>query len=247
MRQMMRTPHCVCITNLINNKIYIPISSLEEALSCDIVTFHVPLNLEGIDKSVHLLNERNISLIKENTILINASRGPVVDNIALKNRLKKEKNIYTVLDVWEKEPDYDLELMKLVEIGTPHIAGYSFEGKVNGTTMIYKQLCENLNIKPTWTPDLPDVPDNIINLKRKESKQETLTALFDKSYQIKNDDLLMREALSYNKKKKMVHFDSLRKNYRLRRELINYQAQIDSLNKNIIDLLSSLRLTVLEN
>ena len=222
-------------------------SSLEEALSCDIVTFHVPLNLEGIDKSVHLLNERNISLIKENTILINASRGPVVDNIALKNRLKKEKNIYTVLDVWEKEPDYDLELMELVEIGTPHIAGYSFEGKVKGTTMIYKQLCENLKIKPTWTPDLPDVPNNVINLKRKESKQEILTALFDKSYQIKNDDLLMREALSYNKKKKMVHFDSLRKNYRLRRELINYQAQIDSLNKNIIDLLSSLRLTVLEN
>jgi len=227
----------------VNNKKF---SSLEEALNCDIVTFHVPLNLEGIDKTVHLLNERNISLIKENAILINASRGPVVDNNVLKNRLKENKNIFAVLDVWEKEPDYDLELMKLVEIGTPHIAGYSFEGKVNGTTMIYKQLCENLNIKPTWTPDLPEGPDNVIDLKRKESKQEILTALFDKSYQIKNDDLLMREASSFTKEKKTAHFDFLRKNYRLRRELINYQARIDSSNKKTFELLSSLRLTILE-
>ena len=226
-----------------NNKKF---STLEEALSCDIVTFHVPLNLEGIDKTVHLLNKKNISLIKENAILINASRGLVVDNNALKSRLKEEKNIYAALDVWEKEPDYDLELMELVEIGTPHIAGYSFEGKVNGTTMIYKQLCENLKIKPTWTPHLTDVPDNIIDFKGKENYLEILTALFNKSYQIKNDDLLMREASNFIKETKTAHFDSLRKNYRLRRELINYQVRIDSSNKNNIKLLSRLRLSIFE-
>lgn len=226
-----------------NNKMF---SSLEEALSCDIVTFHVPLNLEGIDKTVHLLNEKNISLLKENAILINASRGMVVDNNALKNRLKKNKNIYAVLDVWEKEPNYDVELMELVEIGTPHIAGYSFEGKVNGTTIIYEQLCEHLKIKPTWIPILPEVSDNSINLEGKESKLEILTALFDKSYQIKNDDILMREASDFTEEEKTAHFDSLRKNYRLRRELINYHVHKESLNQNNLHLLSSLRLSILE-
>ncbi|NOX64598.1 MAG: 4-phosphoerythronate dehydrogenase [Chlorobi bacterium] len=220
--------------------------SLEEALKCDIVTFHVPLNLDGVDKTVHLLNENNISLIKENAILINASRGPVVDNNALKNRLKKGKNIFAVLDVWEKEPDYDLELMELVEIGTPHIAGYSFEGKVNGTTMIYEQLCKFLNVKPTWKPKLPEVEDNIISLEEKEKNIEILTAIFNKSYQIKNDDLLMREASGFSRDEKITHFDSLRKNYNLRRELINYTAQINSHSQINKKVLSSLRLNILE-
>ncbi|VAX27736.1 Erythronate-4-phosphate dehydrogenase [hydrothermal vent metagenome] len=220
--------------------------SLEETLKCDIVTFHVPLNLEGADKTVHLLNEDNISLIKENAILINASRGPVVDNNTLKNRLKKGKNVFAVLDVWEKEPDYDLELMELVEIGTPHIAGYSYEGKVNGTTMIYEQLCKFLNVKPNWKPKLPKVEDNLINLEEKKKNIEILTEIFKKSYRIKNDDILMREASNLPRDEKIPHFDSLRKNYSLRRELINYTAQINShsqINKN---LLSSFRLNIIE-
>lgn len=221
-------------------------SSLEEALKCDIITFHVPLNLEGIDKTVHLLDENNISLIKENAILINASRGPVVDNNALKNRLKKEKNIFAVLDVWEKEPDYDLELMKLVEIGTPHIAGYSFEGKVNGTTMIYEQLCKFLNIKPVWKPQLPKVENNVINLEEKKKHLEILTAIFNKSYRIENDDHLMREALELSMDEKINHFDSLRKNYSLRRELINYTAQIKSFSQINKKVLSSFRLNIIE-
>lgn len=220
--------------------------SLEEALKCDIVTFHVPLNLDGIDKTVHLLNENNISLIRENAILINASRGPVVDNNTLKNRLKKEKNIFVVLDVWEKEPDYDLELMELIEIGTPHIAGYSFEGKVNGTKMIYEQLCKFLKAKQTWEPKLPDVEDNIISLEEKEKSIEILTAIFNKSYRIKNDDLLMRGASSFSRDEKITHFDSLRKNYNLRRELINYTAQINSHSQINKKVLSSLRLNILE-
>ena len=226
-----------------NNK---KIATQGDELSCDIVTFHVPLNLEGIDKTVHLLNEKNISLIKNKAILINASRGPVFDNNVLKNKLKEKNNVFAVLDVWEKEPDYDLELMELVEIGTPHIAGYSFEGKANGTTMIYEQLCEHLDIKPNWIPKLPDAPDSIIDLKGKVKKLERLKALFDKSYQIKNDDLLMREASNFTNEEKTAHFDSLRKNYRLRRELINYQVRIDSSNKTNSKILSTLRLTVLD-
>ena len=221
-------------------------SSLEEALSCDIVTFHVPLNLEGIDKTYHLLNEKNISIINDNTILINASRGAVIDNKVLKTQLEKGKKILTVLDVWEKEPDYDIELMKLVEIGTPHIAGYSFEGKVKGTTMIYRQFCEYLNKNPTWTPKPPSAHDTITDLGGKANKLDILTELFNRSYRVINDDSLMREAISFSREEKASHFHSLRKNYRLRRELINYHAQIDSSNKKNIPLLFSLRLNIVK-
>lgn len=223
-------------------------SSLEEALNCDIVTFHTPLNLGGIDKTYHLLNENNISIIKDNAILINASRGPVIDNNMLKAQLKKEKKILAVLDVWENEPDYDLELMKLIEIGTQHIAGYSFEGKVNGTTMIYDQFCSFMNLKSSWKLELPQVHDNIINLQKNETKLDTLISVFNKSYQIKQDDLLMRKATRFSREKKINHFyfDSLRKNYRFRRELINYRAKTDMLCKKNSELLTSLRLSILE-
>ena len=228
----------------INN--YENFSSLEEALKCDIITFHVPLNLDGIDKTVHLLNRENISLIKENAILINASRGPVVDNTMLEEKLSKDKNIFAVLDVWENEPDYSLDLMKYVEIGTPHIAGYSLEGKVNGTTMIYEQLCDFLNMKPTWKPKMPEVKDNIIDLMGEKKNIEILSTIFEKSYRIKEDDDLMRKALKFSKEEKIKYFDSLRKNYRLRRELINYTAQIDASNRKIKKLLNAFRLNIVE-
>ncbi len=226
-----------------NNKNF---STLEEALKCDIVTFHVPLNLEGIDRTVHLLNKENISLIKENAILINASRGPVIDNRMLKKRLLEKNNIFVVLDVWENEPDYDIDLLKLIELGTPHIAGYSFEGKLNGTIMIYQQLCEFLKVKPTWKPKLPIVKNNVIDLSEKKKNIEILSTIFNRSYEVKKDDLLLREAFGFTKEEKIKHFDSLRKNYRLRRELINYKAQVKSKEKINTKLLSSLRLNIVE-
>ncbi|MEA3419849.1 MAG: 4-phosphoerythronate dehydrogenase, partial [Campylobacterota bacterium] len=147
-------------------------STLEEALKCDIVTFHVPLNRSGIDNTIHLLNEENINLLKANTILINSSRGPVVNNKALKKRLKEKRDIYAVLDVWETEPNYDSELLKLVDVGTPHIAGYSYEGKVNGTVMIYNALSKHLGVNPDWKPALPQVIHNEIEMSGRETEEE---------------------------------------------------------------------------
>jgi erythronate-4-phosphate dehydrogenase len=106
-------------------------STLEEALECDIITLHVPLNKTGIDKTYHLLDEERINNLKPGTILINTSRGAVVDNIALLNRLKNKNDITVVLDVWENEPSINQELLQNVFLGTQHIAGYSYEGKEN--------------------------------------------------------------------------------------------------------------------
>ena len=215
---------------------------LEEALSCDIVTLHVPLNNGGADNTYHMLNDKNISLINERTILINSSRGPVIDNKALKERLLIKKDILTVLDVWEKEPDYDAELMNLVELATPHIAGYSFEGKVNGTVMVYKALCEFLNVLPTWKPELPVVSNNQIDIDGNETTEKMLSNIFNKSYKISDDDKLLREGSLLPVKEKSNHFDSLRKNYRFRRELNNYTVNLKNKNDRALKVINELRL-----
>ena len=91
----------------------------------DILTFHTPLNKSGPYTTLHLMDETRLSAMKDNGILINASRGAVVDNRALLSVLAGGKPLSVVLDVWEPEPDLSTELLSLVDIGTPHIAGYT--------------------------------------------------------------------------------------------------------------------------
>lgn len=217
-------------------------SPLEETLKCDIITFHVPLNLEGRDKTLHLLNEKNIKLIKNGAIIINSSRGPVVSNQALKLRLKEKNDIHAVLDVWEEEPNYDVELFNLAEIGTPHIAGYSFEGKVNGSKLIYDALSDYLKTEKTWKPFLEKVVDSKFLVSEEMSNSQILQKLFDKSYKIVDDDFLMRQSLGLLETEKVKHFDSLRKNYRKRRELNNFEVGLKSDNNKLKKLLKVLRI-----
>ena len=104
----------------------------------DILTFHTPLYKEGQYKTLHLADEALIRRLKPGTILINACRGAVVDNAALLKRLQENQPLSVVLDVWEPEPDLNIELLKRVDIGTPHIAGSTLEGKARGTTQVFE-------------------------------------------------------------------------------------------------------------
>lgn len=194
----------------------------EEALQADIITFHVPLNIGGEFNTFHLLNECNLDLIKSGAILINSSRGAVIDNAALKKRLKKKKKIFTILDVWENEPGIDLELLKLVDIATPHIAGYSYEGKVNGTFMIYEALCRYFGFEKKWRPPENKIENNTIKISSRTLEGQ-LYELFSSIYSIMRDDKNMRKMLKAEDPGKV--FDSLRKEYPLRRELKNYRLE----------------------
>ena len=195
-----------------------------------------------MDKTTHLLNEKNIHLIKKNAIVMNASRGPVVSNEVLKRIIKEKRDIHAVLDVWETEPNYDSELLELVEIGTPHIAGYSYEGKVNGTVMIYDALSKYLGIDPHWKPELPQVMSNQIELNGSETQKELLAKLFRKSYSIIDDDILLRQGLDLSPDKQAEQFDILRKTYRVRRELSNFKVLQNPENEKFRDLLKVLRI-----
>ena len=218
-------------------------STLKETLKCDIITFHVPLNRDGVDKTLHLLDEESLKIIKPNAILINSSRGPVVSNDALKKRLQKSNDIHAIIDVWESEPDYDVELLELVEIATPHIAGYSFEGKVNGTLMIYDALSKLTNSSHSYKPKFPQIENPEILLDEKESLESLLLKLFICSYDIMEDDKLIRESAKLPLQERKKQFDKLRKTYRVRRELSNFSTTLNSYNERYRAVLEQLRVT----
>lgn len=217
--------------------------SLREILNCDIITLHVPLTIQGENKTFHLFNEENLSQLKENTLFINTSRGEVVDNLALLNALKRKKLI-TVLDVWENEPEINYDLLHEVILSTPHIAGYSFEGKVQGTKLIYDALCRLLNINPTWKPNYPSISDQIMLEPGLDSIRH-INAVIKKVYDIESDSDNLKSALKLDLKVRGNHFDLLRKNYPLRREFCNYRITKENpSDESLKKLFSSLRFKV---
>lgn len=218
--------------------------TLEEALNADIVTCHVPLNKTGIDKTVHLINEENINMLHEGTLLINSSRGPVVDNSILKNFMIKNK-IFAVLDVWEGEPNLDTELLSAVDIASSHIAGYSMEGKVNGTVLVYNKLCDFLGIQPKWTPNYPPIAEDKFAVNNFENSVSMFDSLFKRIYDIQFDNNLMKNALKVESTEIPKYFDSLRKNYRVRREFSNYKLKVENLTDDLKKILNAFRFQLL--
>ncbi|MHB8851949.1 MAG: 4-phosphoerythronate dehydrogenase [Ignavibacteriaceae bacterium] len=217
--------------------------SLEKALNADIITFHVPLNLEGVDKTFHLINAEKLSSLKRGTILINASRGQVIDNSVLVKFIK-EKSLLVNLDVWENEPDINIDLLNQVCIATPHIAGYSLEGKINGTVIIYNALCSFLKVKPMWNPIFQKVRENEITINYNGKLTATLTNIFKSAYAIKEDDARMRRIENLEKKDRSAYFDKLRKEYPFRREFSNYKAVISNGDERILNIIKNFRFQV---
>ena len=134
--------------------------SMEQiAKEADIITFHVPLTKEGRYPTYHLVNEKLLDSLSKRPIIINSSRGAVVDNEALLYAINYNKVKDAVIDTWENEPNINKELLKRVWIGTPHIAGYSADGKTNADNMVISALCEffSLPMQPAICP--PEIPN----------------------------------------------------------------------------------------
>jgi len=190
---------------------------------CDIITLHVPLNREGEDKTVHLLDRHNISVMKRDAILINSSRGEVVDNIALRDALKDGALRGAALDVWEGEPDTDPELVAVTDIATPHIAGYSVDGKANATINSVRVVAAELGLPMgRWEPEgLPLPAEPLINLSDTcDSSAGVVARAVFHTYPIMEDDRLFRNATE--------KFEYLRDNYRIRREFGSYSVRTNS-------------------
>lgn len=191
----------------------------EEILKADVITFHTPLTLEGSHPTYHLVDTEFLGAMKPDALLINASRGSVIDNRALNLMLEGRQDLSVVLDVWEGEPLIDRELAQRVEVATPHIAGYSFDGKVRGTSMIYEAFCKAEGIDASiQTRDLiPPEVNQVIDLMEGEVPM-TARALTRLVYNIMEDDFTLRSTLKLPRERRVAAFDQLRKHYKLRRE-----------------------------
>lgn len=179
---------------------------------CDIITAHVPLNLDGIDKTFHLIDDSFLSKTNPGTVIINSSRGEVVDNLALLNYLNSGKTKDAILDVWENEPLINLNLLDKAAIATPHIAGYSFEGKANGTTMAVQAISKFFDLPLTdWSPEeLEKEKEEIILDAKDNSFQSLCSEAISKIYSIEKDDAVLREHPD--------KFEAHRGNYPIRHE-----------------------------
>ena len=208
---------------------------LDELMGCDIITLHVPLYLSGADKTLNLFDENRINKMKRGSVLINTSRGKVVEQTALKTALRKGHLSGAILDVWEQEPDVDKEMLELVDIGTSHIAGYSYDGKVKGTRMVFDSICEFFSIDKEWKVKLPspEVPYIEVTSNETQDLAEIIADVVFRVYDIKKDDNKLRKILNLEGKEKKDFFDALRANYRVRREFFNTRLKLSTENENL--------------
>ncbi len=218
---------------------------LEEIFACDFVTMHTPLTYEGQDKTFHLADEAFFSKVKDGAIFLNTSRGKVQDEAALKQAMQSGRLSAVVLDVWETEPNVDPWLLQYVDISTPHIAGYSFDGKVAGMIMIYEGLCEHfgLTAKKTAADFLPppDVAEIVIDPEEyARAEERVIHDTVQQVYVINRDDFNMREILLQPDDERGVWFDGLRKNYPRRREFQNTKVVIPDIECCIVNKLSGI-------
>jgi erythronate-4-phosphate dehydrogenase len=206
---------------------YVPVEALYD---CDFLTIHTPLTREGIARTFHLADARFFSSLKPGAIFLNAARGAIVDSEALKAAIRAGRLRAVVLDVWENEPNIDVGLLEMVDLGTPHIAGYSFDGKVAGMIMIYQSLCEHLGMSPKlgvedFLPE-PEVPRLRID-PGDLSEEELLARAIEQVYSIKRDDENLRQIVCQPPDGRGRFFDALRKNYPVRRESHNTVVALD--------------------
>ena len=172
------------------------------AAECDVITFHTPLIKEGKYKTFHLADKDFFASLRKKPVIINTSRGEVVDTSAILDAINEKRVSEVIIDVWENEPHINLDLLHKVYVGTPHIAGYSSDGKLNATIMTLKSLCEffHLDVDINLSLDEDFREENII-----DNKDDILSC-----YNPKNDYSVL---LSHPE-----DFEKIRGNYKLRKE-----------------------------
>ena len=209
---------------------FVPLERIQR--EADFVTFHVPLTHFGPYRTEHLADGDFFRGLKRKPFFFNTSRGDVVDESALKAAIRTGRVSGTVLDVWHNEPDIDRELLSLVDFGTPHIAGYSADGKANGTAMAVEAVLLNLparviihaprafyamresirQVKADILAKVP-APANPVITPDPASPHPLADAVFA-SYDVAEDDAALRAAPE--------DFEALRGSYRVRREFPAY-------------------------
>src|SRR5690606_12872887 len=172
--------------------------SLADALKCDVVTLHTPLTRSGGHATYHMLPDQELAGLGAEQLLINAGRGEVIDSAALIRRLEQCDAPLVALDVWEYEPRISPELVDLVWLATPHTAGYSLEGKMQGTDMVIQALGRflGLPVRKKASQYLPEPPRRKISITSNAAEDDAIRLALPACYDPRRDDLRLRLAMN---------------------------------------------------
>ena len=174
------------------------------AHECDFISFHTPLVRKGENPTFHLANKTFFDSLQQKPLIINTSRGEVIDTAAFKEALLNGQVADGVIDVWENEPHIDLELLEKLFISTPHIAGYSADGKANATRMALDAVARFFHLTPSWNIEAPALPPRIYSADKEKAFLELYNPMRDSNWLKESPD----------------QFEEFRENYPLRREFI---------------------------
>lgn len=218
-------------------------SDLKSVLQQDVICLHAPLVKDGLHPSQHMIDAAALANIKPGAVLISAGRGAVIDNTALLKYLGRNPGFTVALDVWENEPDIRTDLLEKIDLGSPHIAGYSHDGKLAGTRMIRDALNRAL-----------ELPEKAPQENSAESKQPVVTGqsgfaaireLLLAIYDPREDDRRLREAAvaaATGQQPMAKSFDLLRKHYPQRLEFSHFNVQAPQLDEAALQQLAVLGL-----
>jgi erythronate-4-phosphate dehydrogenase len=167
-----------------------------------------------------MIGTKLLSLLKPGTVLLNTSRGSVADPAALKAAIAERRLSAVVLDVWPGEPNIDLDLLDKVDLATPHVAGYSYDGKVNGTRRVLEALCRHFGLKRDWDPSplMPPAAKPHVRIPAGVAPEEALRRAIAAAYDIEAEDARLRAIADEKPDRRGKFFEALRKNYPVRRE-----------------------------
>jgi len=205
---------------------FVPLDTvLDEA---DIITLHVPLKETDPDPTHHLVDAAFLNRLSDGTWLVNTSRGPVVDGDALLEARTQGPVGAAVLDVWENEPSPDPALLEAVDVATPHIAGYAYDGKVRGTAMLYEALCKQLGVEPTWagTATIQPMSKDALQCMPPDPRLPTTEWRFHlalQGYDLPADAAALSDLVDRPPGARADGFKRLRAQYRQRRELQQHE------------------------
>lgn len=212
-------------------------AELDEALKCDVVTLHTPLVQDGDHPTYHLLDASRLAGLKGDQLLINTSRGEVIDTAALVQRLLEPNPPTVALDVWEHEPRINPELVDLAWISTPHVAGYSLEGKVQGSEMIYQALSRYLGlpVRKQSGQFLPEPALSKLSFTSAASEMDAARVAIRSCCDPRRDDARLRHSLNLSSDERGQAFDRLRRQYPVRREFSSLKIQLKGTSRSAQD------------
>lgn len=205
-------------------------STLQEIHKADVISLHVPLNTGGPNSTYQMVNHDFLSVIKPGAVIINTSRGEVIDEMALLDFLDHDDECKVVLDVWKDEPVINQKLLSRATLSTPHIAGYSIDARYRGTLWAYEKVCEMLNIKISEPEEdiIPPLEGNQLNIPEALDDNEVIQLAVLSGYDVRVESDVFKQLLTKNEKIPGQYFSESRRHCPLRREFTYFTVSLPS-------------------